>query len=306
MLKNKKIVCIKRIVDDEIKKAVYSAIDEVGYPTKKIESVIIKPNLCYYWDSSTGETSDKRIIAAIIDYIRENINSEATIRIAEADATAMKTKYVFEVLGYNKLAKEKNVEMLNLCNDAYKEFTIKVKGRDIVIPLPVSMLESDLVISVPKMKVPRRIPLTCSMKNLFGTIHNPIKAQYHKYLHEVIAGINKIILPDLIVVDGIVALGKYPKKLNVIMTGTDSVAVDYTVAQIIGIRNPKKIRYINLSDPERYTNIKVAGEDLKVLRKEFPKINIATEQFLWKCQLAGIKYYSKITGDVIPPILGDL
>ena len=306
MLKGKKLVYIQRCADDDIKKAVYSAIDKVGYPSKKIDSVIIKPNLCYYWDSSTGETSDKRIIAAIIDYVREKINSDAMIRIAEADATAMKTKYVFEVLGYNKLAKEKNVEILNLCNDAYKEFTLKVKDRNIIIPLPVSMIESDLVISVPKMKVPRRIPLTCSMKNLFGTIHNPIKAQYHKYLHEVIAGINKIILPDLIVVDGIVALGKYPKKLNVIITGTDSVAVDYIVAQIIGYHNPKKIGYINLSDPERYTNIRVEGEDLKILRNEFPKINIATAQFLWKCQLAGIKYYSKITGDVIPPILGDL
>jgi uncharacterized protein (DUF362 family) len=305
-MQDKKRVYIQRSMDDDIKGAVYTAIGKIYHTEGRIQSVIIKPNLCYYWDASTGETTDKRVVAAIIDYVREKINPGADIRIAEADATSMKTKYVFDILGYTKLAKEKEVVLLNLCDDASRIFTIRGKDRDLQVPLPVSMIESDLVINVPKIKVPRRVPLTCSMKNLFGAIHHPIKAQYHPHLHEVIAGVNSIIRPDLVVVDGIVALGKYPKKLNVIVTGTDSVAVDWVIAGIIGYRNPKKIRYIRLSDPERYSPVHIEGEDPDMIRKEFPRMNISVGQFVWRCQLAGIRYYTRISGDVVPPIIGDL
>ena len=34
-------------------------------------SIIIKPNLCYYWDYSTGQTTDPRVVGSIINWIRQ-------------------------------------------------------------------------------------------------------------------------------------------------------------------------------------------------------------------------------------------
>lgn len=304
----KTTVSLIKCNDSEIKKAIFEAIEKTDFKPRKVNTVIIKPNLCYYWDASTGETTDKRVVSAIIDYVREFCNPDAKIRIAEADATAMKTRYVFKMLRYTDLASEKNVELFNLCDDDFREIEIKTGKGLLKIPLPECMLSSDLIINVPKLKVPRRIPLTCAMKNIFGCIHDPVKSVYHPYLHEVIAGVNSAIKPDLTIVDGIIALGKYPIKLGVIMAGTDSLAVDHTAARIIGFNDPRKIKYIRLADNIRKDklNIKTCGEDINELRKQFPKVNNFLFSLLWDLQLKGIKIYTTVTGDVVPPVLGNL
>ena len=304
----KTTVSLSKSTDGYIKKAVFEAIEKTDFKPKKVNSVIIKPNLCYYWDASTGETTDKRVVSAIIDYVREFCNPDVNIRIAEADATAMKTRHAFKMLGYTDLAAEKNVELFNLCDDDFREIDIETKGETLKIPLPKSMLDSDLIINVPKLKVPRRIPLTCAMKNLFGCIHNPVKARYHPYLHEVIVGVNNAIKPDLTVVDSIIALGRYPINLGVIIAGTDSLAVDFTAAKIIGYNNPSKIKFIGLAEKIGVGNsdVEIVGEDINDIKKQFPKVNNFLSTLLWDFQLKGIKMYTGLTGDVVPPILGDL
>ena len=302
------IVSLVKCKEENIKDAVFEAIEKTNFKPKKVNSVIIKPNLCYYWDASTGETTDKKVVSAIIDYVREFCNPNADIRIAEADATAMKTRHAFRMLGYTDLAAEKDVELFNLCDDDFKEIDIEIKGGSLKVPIPKSMINSDLVINVPKLKVPRRIPLTCAMKNLFGCIHDPIKAKYHPNLHEVIVGVNSAIKPDLTVVDGIVALGKHPIKLGLIIVGTDSLAVDYTAAKIIGYDNPRRIRYIRLAEKRGVgnLNVEIIGEDVNGIRKQFPKLNTFLFSLLWDLQLKGVKIYTTITGDIVPPVLGDL
>lgn len=171
----KTTVSLSKCSEEDIKKSVFREIEKTESKPKKVNSVIIKPNLCYYWDASTGETTDKGVVSAIIDFVRGFCNPDANIRIAEADATAMKTRHVFKMLGYADLAAEKNVELFNLCDDDFREIDVGTKKGSLKIPIPKSMLDSDLI-NVPKLKVPRRIPLTCTMKNLFGCIHNPTKA----------------------------------------------------------------------------------------------------------------------------------
>ena len=73
------VKCINNIVDDL----------EVSFDYDRI---LIKPNLCYYWDYSTGQTTDPRVVSAIIDVIRERVGNDVDICVAESDASAMKTR----------------------------------------------------------------------------------------------------------------------------------------------------------------------------------------------------------------------
>ena len=301
------IVSLVKCKEENIKEAVFKAIEKTNFKPRKVDSVIIKPNLCYYWGAATGETTDPQVVSAIIDYVREFCSPNADIRIAEADATAMKTRYAFKMLGYTNLAAEKNVELFNLCDDDFKGIDVKTKSGILDIHLPRSIFDCDLFINVPKLKVPRRIPLTCAMKNLFGCIHDPQKAKYHSDLDEVIAGVNNAIKPDLTVVDGLVALGKYPIKLGLLIAGIDSVAVDSIAAKIIGYDNPDKIKYIRLAKKEGADglHVEIVGEDINYYKKRFPKVNGFLFNLSWSLQLKMLKIYTKLTGDVIPPILGD-
>jgi uncharacterized protein (DUF362 family) len=84
------MVRIQRFDEENIKHAVYQAVELIEFKPNPVKSVLIKPNLCYYWDYSTGETTDPRVVSALIDYVREN-NANAEIKVVESDALAMRS-----------------------------------------------------------------------------------------------------------------------------------------------------------------------------------------------------------------------
>ncbi|HDQ15515.1 MAG TPA: DUF362 domain-containing protein, partial [Bacteroidetes bacterium] len=217
----------KNFTDTDIQAVVSRSFDLLGYNyPKKVGTAVIKPNLCYYWDYSTGETTDPRVVSAIIDYLRAKFGEDVDICIAEADASAMKTKYSFKILGYEKLSQEKNVRLINLSEGEIVEKQTYVNNKPITLPVNKTLLESDLLISVPKLRTHSLVGMTCNLKNMFGAISKPRKFSYHKNLDATIVAINKLVKPDIYIVDGLIVSGKYSKKMGVILSGDDALATD--------------------------------------------------------------------------------
>ena len=129
----------------------------------KIKTVVIKTNLCYYWDYSTGETTDPRVVSAVIDFMRDKIGNNIDISVAEADASAMKTKFAFSVLGYDKLCQKKNVNLINLCQGEIRDVPVKVRKRDFSLPINEILLNAELIINIPKLKTHSFVGTTCAL-----------------------------------------------------------------------------------------------------------------------------------------------
>ncbi len=272
---------------------------------ENVHTVNIKSNLCYYWNASTGQTTDPELVGAIIDHLRDSYGHDLDITISEADASAMQTKIAFKLLSYEKLAKEKNVKLQNLSADTIRDVEVQVNGRKIVLKTPESLLKADLFINVAKLKVMRQVHLTCAMKNLFGAIAYPRKVVYHRTLDETIVAINKILKPHLNMVDGIVALGQVPVRLNLLMAGENAFAVDYVAAKVMGYQ-PSKINFLNLAAKEHLgepRSVVVRGEKVSDYSKGFPLENNLLARVKMGAQLSLIRAYSKVSGDVIPPVL---
>jgi len=238
----------------------------------KVNKIVIKPNLCYYWDSSTGETTDQKLVGALIDCIRENTNENVDISIVESDASAMRCKYAFRMLGYEKMAGNKKVKLVNLTNDSVQNMNVTVRNRGFRLSLPCCIAEADLFINVPKMKYMAGTKFSGALKNIFGCNPYPKKYRYHKWLDEVIVGLNKIMKPDLCLMDGLVVRGTHPQKLGLLMASTDPVALDVSAARIVGI-NPHSIRHILMASTEGIGSLKCVnvGEDLSEFARLFPK-----------------------------------
>jgi len=292
--------------DEDIKNSIEKALNLIDFKPKcAVKSVDIKANLCYYWDATTGYTTDPRVVAGIIDCIRERYGSDINIRVVEADATAMRTKHAFLMLGYEKLAEEKNVELFNLSKDEIHEENVHVNGRGIVFQIPQSLLKSDLFINVPKLKIMRDTKITCALKNIFGCIASPRKIVYHPILNEAIVGINKILHPDLTIVDGLVALGRFPIQLGLIMISKDQFSIDWIASQIMGF-NPSKIKFLKIAMKEKLGNlegIRTSGENVITFKKIFPKENFFSSKRWWDIQLGLFNLYREVVNDVVPPIL---
>lgn len=289
--------------EDEIKNSIRKVLDLIDFKMKKpIRTVTIKVNLCYYWNAATGHTTDPLLVTAIVDYVRERCGNDIDIKVVEADATAMRTKYAFLILGYEKWAKEKNVELFNLSNDALTEKEVQVNDRTIKFKIPMTLMKSDLFINIPKLKTHTLTRITCALKNIFGCIGSHRKVVYHPFLNETIVGVNKILHPHLTIVDGLYALSRFPVKLNLIMASVDPFSIDWIASQIMGY-NPSKIGFLKvalkekLGDPD---SILTLGESLNTFRKIFPKENLFYSKLLLKTQKTLLTFYEKIVGDVVP------
>jgi len=298
-----------RSSEEEIKSSIAEALDLINFkPKDPVKSVAIKVNLCYYWDAATGQTTDPRVVAGVIDHVRERFGTDIDIRVAEADATAMRTKHAFLMLGYEKLAKEKNVELFNLSKGIVDEKRVQVNGREIVFKVPQLLLKSDLFINVPKLKIMRQTKITCALKNIFGSIASPRKIAYHQFLNEAIVGINKILHPDLTIVDGLVAFGRFPVKLGLIMASKDPFSIDWVASQIMGY-NPSGIGFLKVAMKEKLGNprgIMTCGENLIAFKKDFPRANFFSSKRWWDIQLRLLKFYVNLVNDVIPPFLEEI
>lgn len=292
----------------DIHKVISGAIDPLTDNFKRdFNSVVIKPNLCYYWDYSTGETTDPRVVSAIIDFIRERLGDDIQIIIAEADASAMMTKHAFKMLGYEELSERKKVKLVNLSEGNITNKEVQVNGKKLSLKVNEILCESNLILNVPKLKYHRFVGITCGLKNMFGAISTPRKYVYHPEISETIVGINKIVKSDLTIVDGIIAKGRYPKKMGVILASDNVLSADYIAAKILGY-NPKKITHIDLARKEKIGELdKIEliedGISLEEVQRMFPKQNHVLEKLSWDLQLKMLRAYSKILGDTIPPIL---
>lgn len=300
------LVRVKSSKEEEIKNSISEALSLIDFkPNGSVKSVVIKPNLCYYWDADTGYTTDPEVVAGIIDCVRKMCGENVDIKVVEADASAMRTKYAFPVLGYERLAKEKNVELFNLSNDILLNRDVEVNGRKISFKVPQILLNADLFINVPKLKIMRATKITCAMKNIFGCIGTPRKIVYHPLLNEAIVGINKILRPHSTIVDGLVALGRFPAKLNLIMASADPFSIDWVASKIMGY-NPSKVKYLKMAVNEKVGDPKgvaACGAKIEEFAKLFPKEGLLSTGFLWSLQFQLLKTYKKVVGDIIPPVL---
>lgn len=266
-------VAIRKNTADEIKQAIIKSFDAIDYSFEKDKkNVVIKPNLCYYWDATTGQTTDPRFVGALIDVIREEVPS-VNISIVESDASAMKCKHAFKFLGYENLAKDYKVKLVNLSEDSYSSMNVRAGTQSFNIMVPHTIQNADLKINVSKIKYTMEtIKLTCALKNIYGCNPYPRKFKYHPRLGEAIVAMNKAMKFDLHLIDGNVVSGVQPRKLGLVMASKDPVAIDTAAAKIASI-NPKKIKYLQLASKEGLGNLSFIpkGIPLTHFKNAYPK-----------------------------------
>lgn len=258
---------------DSVREAIERSLNLIRFNFEKgFKNIVIKPNLCYYYDYSTGETTDPRFVSALVDVFREHLPSDPQIFIVESDASAMRCKHTFKMLGYVKMAREKNVTLVNLSKEKSQITEVKIVDKYFRFRVPETIRQSDLLVNIPKIKYQEGVEITCALKNIYGCNAYPKKYVYHRFVHEAIVGINKLIKSDLVVVDGIIVAGIETRKLGLVMASEDPVAIDSAASIILGM-NPKSINQIALAEKEGVGSMRFVpkGETLDCIRNLFPK-----------------------------------
>jgi uncharacterized protein (DUF362 family) len=255
MKNNSSRVCVGKVRDissyQEIKRTLSSILDQTGenLNLRPGAEVLIKLNLCLLKGPETGATVDPRVAKALVEWLLEDYDLEK-IYLAEADATHLGADMAFRILGWHDLfAGIQKVELLNLSRDD----TVLVHGKYINdFRISKSMGDVDFLISLAKLKTHTQQKITCVMKNQFGAIPDKYKIVYHPRLAEAIYDATAARMPDLCVVDGLVAMegngptNGIPRRTRLLIASNDPVSMDHYCAKTMGF-NPMSVPHLKLA-----------------------------------------------------------
>jgi len=235
---------------DDIYNCVKNGIMSIGIRGLNPASVVaIKPNLCCIKSHETGATTDPRVVEGIIRCLKSEYGVKS-IYVVESDGGQVNADMALRLLGYERLCSKLDSKAVNLSK---RPFSIRKFQQNVFlkeIKMPDIMEKVDFFISVPMIKTHGDQSFTATLKNQFGCNPEPHKGKFHVRLADAIVDLNVAFKPDLIVVDGIVAMGGYrgptigvPIRMDTLLFGKDPVAMDYLVARIMGI-DPNSVEYL--------------------------------------------------------------
>lgn len=269
------IVGITQATYDDVHEKIQVALERGDFNLKNGEHVVIKINLCDFRMPDTGAVTHPIFLDATLNYLRSSL-PRLKIVVVESDASAAQPDLLVKWLGLKPIIEKHGAQYLNLSKsnsvsqpiDGY--FLKKMK-------VPQIILDTDCLITMPKLKTHLLTKITCCLKNQFGCIPITRKVKYHPNLDSVIVDACRAMKPDFCVVDGILGLGGVkgptlgrPIPAHVIVTGRDPVAVDTVCSKIMGF-HPHLISHIRKAQSAgigkmAYT---VVGEALDSVQTDF-------------------------------------
>jgi len=287
------IVRVGSLEEEDVMCHVKEAIDDVGGARSVVENgdlVLIKPNFVAPRRSNTGTTTNLAIIREVINEVKD-LGGQPIIGESAA-RREFDPEIVFKVIGIREFAKKEGVKFVDL--EKEERVTIEVPRGVLFkkIKFPRVVVESDVLISIPKLKTHCWTTVTLAMKSLWGLLPMVERTRGHFFgLDQGIVDVNKVVEQDLIVVDGTVGMDGdrspsrgNPVELGVLVAGKDAVAVDITCCKIMGV-DPDSVKHLKiaLQQIERPEVIEIIGEPIDDVRKPFrtPRVGLS-EKVFWQ------------------------
>jgi uncharacterized protein (DUF362 family) len=228
--------------------------------------VVLKPNYVEFDPEGAINTHPRMVEAAVLAFLSLGAGE---VVVAEGAGHRRDTEYLLGASGLDAVLRERRVRFVDLNIDRVAEVTLSTSFTPLgQLWLPRTVLDADLFVSMPKLKMHHWAGVTLSMKNLFGIVPGAVYGWPKNVLHQVgipnsIVDINAALeMPRLAIVDGIVGMegngpiqGE-PRVAGVVLVGDDFPAVDATGARIMG------------AEPDRIAHLQWAGQFLGNVAEE--------------------------------------
>jgi uncharacterized protein (DUF362 family) len=263
--------------EDDVGKALEEGIKLLGGFGVLKSPFIIKPNICARVVKTGFAVTDVKVVEALINLVLKE-DRNLSIKIVESGSESKFADEAFEKFGYKRLEEKMrksgfDVSLVNLSHSPTAP--VKLDGLYFKDPeLPNLITGSKYFVSVAVAKTHYLTFITGTLKNLFGLLPRKDQSFYHASINEVIVDLNRLVRPDLCIVDARVGLegweGPKTRRLNAFILGRKSVSVDATMARVMGFK-AERIRHV--VEAEKYglgsLNPKILGKSLKSTTVKF-------------------------------------
>jgi uncharacterized protein (DUF362 family)/NAD-dependent dihydropyrimidine dehydrogenase PreA subunit len=234
---------------DMVKAAVERGIALLGGAgifARRGEKILLKPNLLSAVPPEKCVTTHPALFKAVAEAL---MTTGAKLSYGDSPALG-NTAGAAKKCGLQAVADELDIGLADFKTGVEIFFEEGRQNRKFVIAKGV--LDSDGVVSLPKLKTHGLEKFTGCVKNQFGCIPGVLKGEYHVKVPDawdfgkMLVDLNRFVNPRLYIMDGIEAMegngprSGRPRRMNMLLFSEDPVALDATVLRLIGL-NPKHV-----------------------------------------------------------------
>ncbi|HYG56642.1 MAG TPA: DUF362 domain-containing protein [Symbiobacteriaceae bacterium] len=272
-------------------KAVTLAIGSLDTIIKPGATVLIKPNLAFQAPPESHAVVDPRVVEAVTAYVKEHSKARE-VWVGDNPSLGMhvgRAKPAMAAAGMEAAARRGGADKV-IYFDEHDVVEVVIPEAKVFKKATVfkPFLDADVVINLPKMKVHLAGTVTLGLKNWNGIIpnvhpHGQQQAAHRIDLGQKFADLYRVRKADLTIVDAVIGMegqGPHagtPVEMNLVIAGTDTVAVDAATSYIMGFE-PVEIPAVRCAATEGLgimdlNRIEVRGEPLDSVRRFFKRPN---------------------------------
>src|SRR6516165_12825502 len=206
-------------------------------------SVLLKPNIVEYIPGRPVNTDTQLIGGAADAFIRLRA---ASVIVAEGPGHHRDTEFLVYETGLADQLLHREISFVDLNRDEPIKTKLQAAYSGLGhLWLPRTVLASDFIVSMPKVKTHHWTGVTLSMKSMFGIVPGcrygwPKNPLHWAGIHESILDICATVRPHFVIADAIVAmegdgpLNGMPLRLNTLVFSDDPVAADCYSVGLLG------------------------------------------------------------------------
>src|SRR4051794_17333421 len=221
--------------------------------TLREKTVLLKPNLVEYIAGVEVNTNPLLIGAAAEAFLKLGARR---VVVGEGPGHQRDTYLVLAESGLGARLRSQQIRFVDLNRDELCKVPVKATYTGLEqLWLPRTVLTSDFIVSMPKIKTHHWAGVTLSMKNMFGVVPGtkygwPKNVLHWQGIHRSILDICATVPIHFVIADGIVAMeGNGPlhgthRQLGKVVLSDDPVAADFTCARLMGI-HPERVWHLD-------------------------------------------------------------
>ncbi len=292
-------VAVERVpatqTEAEIKGSLENLIKRLGGIERFVKpgaKAVIKPNVVADHGMKDGVytggiVTDIRLVRALIEIL---LPVAGSITVAEGSSiNRSETGKMFAHYGYDRLPDmdPRKVRIVDLNTDRLVEKPVPAGKRMAGRNVPVTIAEADAIINLPVLKIHFAACVSLAIKNLQGAMPPLEKYMSHFFgLWQNLVNIHRLIKPALSIIDGLTGQEDFgpvsgtPKRMNLLIGGTNPVAVDAVAMRIMGLdpalSPPVLLAYHQGLGPIEPERIEVVGAAIDEVASPFkqPELNV--------------------------------
>ncbi|MHA2289179.1 MAG: DUF362 domain-containing protein [Promethearchaeota archaeon] len=281
-------------IPDAIVAAIKMIEKDLEFNFLECKSILLKPNLL----RATRDACTQPIfVEGIIKYLKESGVRMENVSIGDSPGQIkVSATYIAKKIGLYDVCEKAGIKFMNFEHDipVHEKIQDSIRLHDYYVSKSVK--DCDLLINLPKLKTHGEATITGAIKNYWGVIPGGLKAKYHlvgntpdkfgealadNYSWIVKNKPNRLTIYDCVrIMEGPMGpVSGYMKQWDLILVGTDEVALDVVALEIGKYKGSKYVPHLKNASERglgefKLDNIEILGVSLDEARRTTPKFKV--------------------------------